>query len=129
MPGAVNLNAYLDHKDKHRVKIGDWATQVGPGVAACGICVPKCTVKFEKGRKELTNHSERAKHRKASEIGNNNRQQSVAELFNKDKEAEDVRSGTRDLEIAIVQTLSRHDVPPEFAECLSAVLKNLFQTL
>ena len=59
----------------------------------------------------------------SSEIGNNNRQQSVAELFNKYKEAEDVRSGTRDLEIAIVQTLSRHDVPPEFAECLSAVLK------
>lgn len=106
------------------MKIGDWATQVGPGVAACDICVPKCTIKFEKGKKELTNHSERAKHRKASEDGNNNnRQQSVAELFNKDKEADEVKSKTRDLEIAIVQTLSRHDVPPEFAECLSAVLK------
>ena len=105
MPGAVNLNAYFDHKDKHGVKIGDWATQV-----ACEICLPKCTVKFEEGEKELTNHSEWAKHRKASEVGNNNnRQQSVAELFNKDKELDEVRYGTRDLEIAVVQTLSRHN--------------------
>ena len=124
---AVNLTAYLKHKDKCGVEIGEWATQVGPGVAggvaACDVCVPRCTIKFEKGRKELTNHSERAKHRKASENGNNNKPQSVADLFGKDKGADELRSKTRDLEIALVQSLSRHDVPPEFAECLSAVLK------
>ena len=26
---AVNLTAYVKHKDKHGLKIGDWATQVG----------------------------------------------------------------------------------------------------
>ena len=93
-----------------------WPWQFG-GVAACDVCVPRCTIKFEKGRKELTNHSERAKHRQASKKGNNNKPQSVADLFGKDKGADELRSKTRDLEIALVQSLSRHDVPPEFAEC------------
>ena len=54
---------------------------------------------------------------------NNNKQQSVADLFGNKKEADELNSKTRNLQIAIVQALSRHDVPPEFAECLTAVLK------
>jgi len=62
--GAKDLTKYLNDKDKHGVKIKAWATQVAPGMAECNVCVPVARVKFEKGKKELFNQSESAKHRK-----------------------------------------------------------------
>ena len=77
--GAKDLTKYLNDKDKHGVKIKDWATQVAPGMAECKVCVPVARVKFEKGKKELFNHSESAKHRKNSSSNNNNiKDQSVS---------------------------------------------------
>ena len=48
---AVNLTAYLKHKDKYGVEIGEWATQVGPGVAACAVCVLDVQLSLRRGEK------------------------------------------------------------------------------
>ena len=62
MPGAVNLDKYLEEEDKHGVKVGSWAVQVAPGVAECRVCVPSQKIQFKKGKNELTRHSERELH-------------------------------------------------------------------
>ena len=122
--GAKDLTKYLNDKDKHGVKIKDWATQVAPGMAECKVCVPVAKVKFEKGKKELFNHSESAKHRKNSSSNNNNiKDQSVSELLENQIERDQVCEDARNLEIALVQTFSRHDIPPENVECITEVLK------
>ena len=55
---AVNLDKYLDGKDKNGVKIGSWAVQIGPGIAECRICLPQRRITFMKGLGDLTRHSE-----------------------------------------------------------------------
>ena len=121
---ASNLNPYLDCRDKNGVRIGDWATQVNPGFAACSSCVPSCTVKFEKGKLELTKHSETVKH-----IRNAKLKMKTQPLIKKaltasqDIEKEAFDDQVKDLEIILVHFLSRHHIPPANAECLVNLLR------
>ena len=123
--GAKDLSNYLEGKDKFGQKVKDWATQTAPGIAECKVCVPSARVKFEKGKRELLNHSESAKHRKHFSGLNNNiqRQQSVTEMLAQNSDKSEVNEKARELEIAIVQTFSRHGIPPENTECITAMLK------
>ena len=63
---AVNISKFINLQDKNGVCVGEWATQIGPGVVLCNVCIPKCQVKFVSGKKGLKNHSESAKHVKFS---------------------------------------------------------------
>jgi hypothetical protein len=124
MTRSKNLGIYLQAKDKNCVRIGDWATQVQPGVASCKTCVPHSTINFGKGKKELTNHSETLKHQRSAKI-KQSKQPDIEEALSagRNSEMEELVRKTRDLEISLTQFLSRHSIPPRIAECLTEILK------
>ena len=84
-------------------------------MAKCTVC-DSC-IKFAKGRLELFHHSQSAKHQKNSSTKTDNvfKQLSVSEMFelNNNNNQDDINTKVRDLEIAIVQTFSRHGIAPE----------------
>ena len=94
-------------------------------MAKCTVC-DSC-IKFAKGRLELFHHSQSAKHQKNSSTKTDNvfKQPSVSEMFklNNNNNQDDINTKVRDLEIAIVQTFSRHGIAPENTECIIEVLK------
>ena len=97
-------------------------------MAKCTVC-DSC-IKFAKGRLELFHHSQSAKHQKNSSTKTDNvfKQPSVSEMFGLNNNQDDINTKARDLEIAIVQTFSRHGIAPENTECIIEVLKNIFLT-
>ena len=95
----------------------------------CIVC-DSC-IKFVKGRLELFHHSQSANHQKNSSTKTNNiKQPSVSEMLglNNNNKQDDINAKARELEIAIVQTFSRHGIDPENTECIIEVLKNIFLT-
>ena len=87
---------------------------MAPGVAKCTVC-DSC-IKFVKGRIELFHHSQPANHQNNSSTKTNNiKQPSVSEMFglNNNNNQDDINANARELEIAIVQTFSRHGIAPE----------------
>lgn len=119
---ASNLTRYINDKDKHGIKVGEWAEQVSPGYFRCKVCVPAKDLCFKPGRNELFKHSESDKHRKAftSFATKSQTQPTLDEAFKQD---DDVLKKAKDFEIAIVAMISRHDVSVTFADCLIPMLK------
>ena len=91
-------------------------------MAKCTVC-DSC-IKFVKGRIELFHHSQPANHQKNSSTKTNNiKQPSVGEMFglNNNNNQDDINAKARELEIAIVQTFSRHGIAPNSLVTLTGV--------
>ena len=121
----INLKTLENEKDKHGVRIGDWATQASPGYAQCQVCVPAKVLSFAKGKKDLTQHSEGAKHRKAwlDNKSNNNLSQPSLTSFMNSKSSDNVQQKARDLENALCLMISRHGFQHTIVDCLVDILK------
>ena len=93
-------------------------------MAKCTVC-DSC-IKFVKGRLELFHHSQSANRQKNSSTKTNNvfKQPSVSEMFglNNNNNQDDIHAKARDLEIAIVQTFSRHGIAPENTQIITQIL-------
>ena len=119
----VNISTVAKEKDKFGVKIGDWAEQAGPGQFKCKICLPAKILSFGKGKKDLTQHSETARHRKQFLSSNNNASQpSIVDLVHSQKHDE-TKQKARDLENAICMMLSRHGYQHTMVDCLIEILQ------
>ena len=126
MGKAINLDRYLEMKDKNNVSVGSWAKSREPGVATCKVC--DCPVDFRQGGRCLTKHSETSKH--TSKAGKNNPtgvsqltlQESLSGAFDRDKKEQEEKEKTRDFEIDLTHALSNHKIPNTFLDCLQEIL-------
>ena len=126
----VHLQTLVGEKDKHGVQVGEWAKQESPGHFSCKVCLPSKVLSFEKGKKDLTQHSETAKHRKnylsfISGSGNNNlKQPSLPGLFSQQSNNEnDAKQKASDFENAICLMIGSHGYQHTFVDCLVKLLK------
>jgi len=122
---ATDLSRYLQEKDKNGVFVKNWAVQTAPGIAICKVCVPKASIKFGKGKKELTNHSESSKHQKCAleKSPKISPQPDILTAITQSNEKKECQEKAREFEIAILQGLSRHGIPPENASCITNIMK------
>ena len=122
---ATDLSRYLEERDQNGVIVKTWAVQTASGVATCKICVPKATIKFAKGKKELTNHSESAKHQRCAieKDSKTTKQPNIFSAISQSSEKAECQGKARECEISLLQSLSRHGIPPEYASCLTDLLK------
>ena len=127
MGKAINLDRYLQMKDKNNVSVGSWAKSREPGVATCKVC--DCSVDFRQGGRCLIKHSETSKH--TNKAGKNNPtgvsqltlQESLSGAFDRDKKEQEEKEKTRDFEIDLTRALSNHKIPNSFLDCLQEILK------
>ena len=123
MVGSRNVDKYKDISDKNGEKVGRWSIQLGPGVACCKFC-PNTSINFSKGKLALIQHSETKKHltNSADKVDN---QPGIKEALalTTEEDKEETSKKARDLEITLVQMLSRHCVPAVVAECITALMK------
>ena len=122
---ATELSRYLQEMDKNGAIVKTWAVQTAPGIATSKVCVPKTTIKFGKGKKELTNHSESAKHQRCAIERNPKilQQPDIFTAMTQTNEKRECQEKAREFEIALLQGLSRHGIPPENASCLTNLMK------
>ena len=82
---------------------------------------------FAKGKSNLTQHSESAKHIRASTSSTAGSQRSVRDLIMEQEdvglEEQNIKSQARLLEIQLVACLARHQITLDFVDCLVPILK------
>ena len=128
MPGAAQLAKYVDVKDKHGNKVGDWAVQVEPRIVSCQVC-PRSVFSFSKGKEPLIRHSENQTHQDNLKSEKKGNQLSIREVFGQVRaDAEEngnkkVEVQSQDLEIALGILFARHSIPHSVADCLKETLK------
>ena len=123
---ATYLSQYLEEKDSHGIRIGEWAEQAEPGFFKCKFCFPQTqkTLSFKKGKIELLRHASSERHRHlflSSSSKQKSRQPTIQNVLNNDN-SEDKKK-VDDFEIALCMILARHNVQFSFVDCLVEILK------
>lgn len=118
---AVELSTYIDFKDKHDERVGDWAVQVKPGMVRCQVC-PSAVFSFSKGKEPLIRHSENQKHRDHLTSARKNDLVKIADALGQVRTDAEVAQ-CQELEIALGIFFARHCIPHSTADCLMETLK------
>ena len=119
---ALDLNRYVDDKDKNGSRIGDWAASAGNGLFVCKVCDPSRKLSFKSGGKfDLFKHSESVKHIKC--VNNDDgKTQTVKDLFKLQK-LDEVDVKVLELETAFVLAATSHGVPTAVIDCLTETMQ------
>ena len=128
MVGCRYVNKWLNDLDPNGQKYGRWlqnSTRKGIGWGECKLC--KTEINIEAGKPNIAQHAKTVKHKKYQfEINAdaaNVAQPTIQQALVRQDEISHPTKKAKSLEIMLLQSFSRHNIPPAYLDCLIPLLK------
>ena len=128
------VDKWLLQTDPNGQKYGKWlrnSTKKGVGWGECIIC--RVEINIEPGKPNIVQHAKTAKHRKYQHEATtanilNSSQPTIHQALVRQDEISQPTKKAKLLEIMLLQSFSRHNIPPAYLDCLVSLLKELTLT-